>query len=90
MTYLITFVTYGARLHGAPSGSIDRHHNLPGSRYIGSDPQWLSRNIQRMNQPPYLLDAPRREVVIAALVDRCHQQHWTLLAAHARTTTSIW
>ena len=38
-----------------------------------------------MEQPPYGMDRSRRQVVLAALQERCLQQHWTLLAAHVRT-----
>jgi REP element-mobilizing transposase RayT len=41
--------------------------------------------LRKMDQPPYALDSNRREVVLAALLERCQQQHWTLLAAHVRT-----
>ena len=34
---------------------------------------------------PYGMDRNRRQVVWAALRERCQQQHWTLLAAHVRT-----
>ena len=38
-----------------------------------------------MDQPSYGMDGSRREVVLAALLERCQQQHWTLLAAHVRS-----
>jgi len=38
-----------------------------------------------MEQPPYGLDASRRNVVLTALRQRCQQQQWTLLAAHVRS-----
>jgi REP element-mobilizing transposase RayT len=31
------------------------------------------------------MDRSRREVVLAALLERCQQRQWTLLAAHVRT-----
>ena len=37
LAYLITFACYGARLHGDESGSVDRHHNLPGTPYLPPD-----------------------------------------------------
>ena len=37
-----------------------------------------------MDQPPYGLDASRRNVVLTALRQRCQQQQWTLLAAYVR------
>ena len=73
MTYLITFACYGCHLHGDESGSVDRNHNLPGSRVIAADPQRASAERLRMDQPPYGMD------------ERCSERHWSLLAAHVRT-----
>ena len=85
MIYLITFACYGCHLHGDESGSVDRGHNLPGSRLIEADPKRVSIERQRMNQPPYGMDRSRRETVLAALLERCSQRHWRPLAAHVRT-----
>jgi REP element-mobilizing transposase RayT len=38
-----------------------------------------------MDQPPYRLDRMHREAVLAALIERCLQRQWELLAAHVRT-----
>jgi len=38
-----------------------------------------------MDQPPYGMNRCRREIVLAAMVERCSNQRWTLLAAHVRT-----
>jgi REP element-mobilizing transposase RayT len=38
-----------------------------------------------MDQPPYSLDAPRREAVLASLGERCAQHSWILFAAHVRS-----
>jgi len=38
-----------------------------------------------MKQPPFVMEAGRREPVLAALHERCRQQHWVLLASHVRT-----
>ena len=39
-----------------------------------------------MEQAPYLLDGDRREVVLAAIRERCLERQWTLLAVHVRTS----
>ena len=39
----------------------------------------------QMDQPQYVLDARRRQAVLAAIIDRCQQRAWTLAAAHVRT-----
>jgi REP element-mobilizing transposase RayT len=85
MTYLITFACYGCHLHGDPEGSVDRAHNLPGSRLVEPDSKWVAWARHEMNQPPYLLDEPRRQAVLAAIVDRCSNREWRLLATHVRT-----
>ena len=85
MIYLITFACYGCHLHGDESGSVDRRHNLPGSRVIEADPKRVSAERQRMDQPPYGMDRSRRETVLASLLERCSERHWSLLAAHVRT-----
>jgi len=85
MTYLITFTCYGCRLHGDESGSVDKSHNLPGSRLLEQDVRRVSAEKQRMNQPPYGMDKTRREAVLAAVLERCSTSGWNLLAAHVRT-----
>jgi REP element-mobilizing transposase RayT len=86
VTYLITFACYGCHLHGDESGSVDREHDLPGSRLIEADPQRVLAERQRMDQPPYGMDLCRREAVLAAMVERCSDRPWRLLAAHVRTS----
>ncbi len=85
MTYLITFSCYGAHLHGNEAGSVDRNHNLPGSRMLEQHGVRFSAASIAMNQPSYTLDQRRRETVLSALVERCAERGWILIAAHVRT-----
>jgi REP element-mobilizing transposase RayT len=85
LRYFITFACYGARLHGDEAGSVDRAHNLVGSRLLEADPERLAAERRRMLQPPYVLDQEGREVVLAALRRHCAQRGWNLLAAHVRS-----
>jgi REP element-mobilizing transposase RayT len=85
MRYFITFAWYGAHLHGDESGSVDRDHNLPGSRALQADPQRASAERASMIQAPYLLDTEGRAVVLQALRDVCVHRRWTLIGAHVRT-----
>jgi REP element-mobilizing transposase RayT len=64
---------------------MDRRHNLVGSRLLESDPQRAQAERQRMRQPPYVLDPPRRETVLVALRKHCSFRGWSLLAAHVRS-----
>jgi REP element-mobilizing transposase RayT len=83
--YLITFACYGCHLHGDESGSVDRKHNLPGSRMMEADAKRVLAERELMDQPPYEMDRIRREAVLAALLERCTERKWSLLAAHVRT-----
>jgi len=65
---------------------VDRQHNLTGSRLLEADPDREGAERRLMHQPPYSMGGPRREVVLAALQERCAQRQWTLLAAHVRST----
>ncbi len=86
MRYFITFACYGEHLHGDVSGSVDRCHNLPGSRMLEADPQRVSAELGRIKQVPYLLDRDSRATVLQALREICLCRAWTLFAAHVRTT----
>ena len=87
MTYLITFACYGCHLHGDESGSVDRDHNLQGSRLVAGD---LLRRVSGerglMDQPAYSVDSMRREAVLASLLDHCSHRNWTVFAAHVRSS----
>jgi len=85
VTYLITFTCYGCHLHGHEEGSVDRRHAVPGSRLMDADPDRVSVERQRMDQPQYCMDGPRREAVLCSIVARCSERNWNLLAAHVRT-----
>ena len=85
LAYLVTFRIYGTWLHGEQAGSVDRDHNMPGTPMLSPDPGREAIERSLMDQPPYELDAPRREIVLATLQEVCRYRRWTLLAAHVRT-----
>ncbi len=85
MRYLITFACYGARLHGDESGSVDRNHNLVGSRLLEPDAERAVAERQKMLQDPYVLDEVARPAVLAAIQRHCAYRGWNLLAAHVRS-----
>lgn|SRR5487761_1940494 len=85
MTYLITFSCYGSHMHGAPSGSVDRDHNIPGSRFIDTDPGRMAAECFQRRQPPYCLDETRRECVLDSIIEPSSDRQWRLLAVHVRT-----
>ena len=85
VTYLITFACYGCHLHGDESGSVDGAHNLPGSRMLETHPKRVLAERQLMRQLPYNMDQKRRDAVLAAILERCKDREWSLLAGHVRT-----
>jgi REP element-mobilizing transposase RayT len=84
LRYFITFACYGGRLHGDEAGSVDRYHNLPGSRLLDPDSLRASSERKAMLQPPYRLDQDCRAVVLSAIRRHCTYRDWNLLAAHVR------
>ena len=86
LAYHIVISCYGARLHGSEAGSVDRDHNRSGTEYLPFNPQREQLGFERMVQPPYRMDKPRRNVVLEAVREVCFYRHWSLLAAHVRTT----
>jgi REP element-mobilizing transposase RayT len=85
MRFFITFACYGSHLHGDESGSVDRNHNIPGSRLAEANPGRVDAMRQQMDQVPYLLDKDRRMTVLDALREVCSHRGWNLWAAHVRT-----
>jgi REP element-mobilizing transposase RayT len=86
LAYLITFTCYGTWLHGKGPASVDRDHNIPGTPFLAPDAKREERERRRMDQPPYELDAPRRQVVLNAIREVAEYRAWELYAAHVRTT----
>jgi REP element-mobilizing transposase RayT len=84
LAYHITFSYYGWWLHGKP-GSVDRRNNQYGSARPPVSHSLFRYEKEEMTQPPYLLDAPRRKVVMIAIREVCDYRGWTLLAAHVRS-----
>lgn len=85
MRYFITFACYGARLHGDELGSVDRDHNLVGSRLLEPNPQRAMVERRRMLQSPYVLDPAGRVAVLSSIRKHCAHRGWNLLAAHVRS-----
>ena len=83
-TFFITFTCYGAKLHGE-DGTVDLHHNAPGTPRLSESRARLEFRREHMRQLPYALDEQRRSVILRAIMEVCDKKLWTLLAAHVRT-----
>jgi len=85
LRYFITFACYGTHLHGDASGSVDRYHNVPGTRLAEANPERVAVKRQQMDQMPYALDRHQRGTVLDTLCEVCLHRGWKLWAAHVRT-----
>jgi hypothetical protein len=85
VTYFITFACYGAHMHGAEEGSVDRSHNHYGAPLAKPNSRRHAAEVGLMDQAPYEMDEPRRHAVLEAVIHRCKRKEWPLLAAHVRT-----
>jgi len=72
-------------MHGNTEGSVDRSHNRYRGPLAKSSPRRLAAELSLMNQPPYQMDQPRRRALLEAIISRCNQGDWGLLAAHVRS-----
>ena len=85
LAYFLTFTCHGTWLHGQTPGSVDREHNRYGDALLPPDPSRVERDRDRMRQAAYRLDAPRRRLVLQAVLQVCTHRGWSLLAAHVRS-----
>ena len=85
LAYFLTFTCYGTWLHGRAPGSVDRDHNQYGEPLLPVDSHWEARTGQKLWETPFELDAPRRKVVLATLLEVSRHRGWQVLAIHVRT-----
>jgi REP element-mobilizing transposase RayT len=85
LAYFITFTCYGTWLHGDERGSVDDEHNIPGEPVLPPDGERYARECDKLNEPQYQLDAPRRKIVVDAVCRIVRRKGWPLHAAHVRS-----
>ena len=85
LAYFLTFTCYGTWLHGDDRGSVDREHNSPGTPVLPPDGERKAREDDDLAEPPYQLDAPRRQVTLRALCEIARRKGWMLHAVHVRS-----
>src|SRR5204862_6564008 len=78
----ITFATYGGRLHGDASGSVDSEHRLYCTPVCPPNPVREEFERRRMIQSEYILNAERREVVLRSCREVSEFRGWWLFVAH--------
>ncbi len=85
LAYFITFTTYGTWLHGRAPGSVDHSHNEVGTPFLPPDEEREGSEQCKLAEPPYLLDADRRAVVLQTIREVASHRGWTLWAVHVRS-----
>jgi REP element-mobilizing transposase RayT len=85
IAYLISFTCYGTWLHGEEKGSVDASHNEFGTPFLAPDLGLRLEERSSMDQDPYMLDEPRRLIVLNAIVGVCTHRKWELYAVHVRS-----
>ena len=86
LAFFLNFTTYGAWLHGKAAGSVDREHNEYETPFLPPDKRAEGQVRAAMTQPAFVLDHPRRRVVLAAIQEVCAHRGWFLIACHVRLT----
>ncbi len=83
--YLITFTTYGTRLHGDDKGSVDDQHNIYTTPFVQADRRRERWSETAMTEPAYVMTSAEREIVRDSLVALASDRGWRLFAAHVRS-----
>lgn len=85
LAYFLSFTCYGTWLHGRAPGSVDRAHNEFGTPFLPPDAGQMANRQDKLPEPPFTLDQPRRQVVLATVEEVSRYRGWHLFAAHVRT-----
>ena len=83
--YLLTFSTYGTRLHGDERGSVNRERNGWEEPMLLHNLAWSAAEAGTMKQPPYVIDDARRGIITDAIKEVCEFRGWSLLASNVRS-----
>ena len=83
--YLITLACYGARIHGATDGSVDRYHNLWRTPLLEANPRRARFERRLLRDDPVTLGAAERQLVLEAIQQHAAHRGWKLDAAHVRS-----
>ncbi len=85
LAYFITFTCYGTWLHGEKTTSVDQKNSTFGHKFVPKNELRYESAKQRQKETPYILDEPRRVIILKAIVEVCTSRQWVLFAAHVRT-----
>jgi REP element-mobilizing transposase RayT len=84
LAYLITFPTYGTWLHGDDRGSVDRDHNIPGTRLVPPNKTRRHYEQRRLRHDSIVLGAAARAVVQRTMSEVAEHRGWAVHAINVR------
>ena len=84
--YLLTFGTYGSRLHGDPRGAVDRNHNQVGEPFLRRDDFRHAFETRLMKSPKFEIQPEARRSLEFAFTEVASFREWTVLALNIRMT----
>jgi REP element-mobilizing transposase RayT len=85
VVHLLTFNCYGTHLRGDEKGSLDRAREGRGGP-IEPSSTLVNYGKRTMTHAEARLDLGESFLVLSAIRETCAFRHWTLLAAHVRST----
>jgi REP element-mobilizing transposase RayT len=85
VAFFLTFTTYGTWLHGREEESVDKQHNRFGFPRIESNRNHEQFERAKLKHAEYVLDEPRRFVVLKTILDVAQHRGWYLWAVHVRS-----
>lgn len=83
LAYFLTFTCYGSHLHG--QGPFHYERSTEGTKRLPPNRKREYWRRQDLKQPPFLLDAPRRTIVLRSILQTADYRGWTIHAAHVRS-----
>jgi REP element-mobilizing transposase RayT len=85
LAYLLTWTTYGTRVHGDARGSVDKQHNQVGTPFLPADPDREAANRARSTNPPFVMNDAMRQCVHETIRAHAGIRAWHILALNVRT-----
>lgn len=85
LAYLLTFTTYGTRLHGDVRGSVNRKNNQRGTLLLHENKQIQNWQRRILRDEALILDSASRKTVHRMIEGVVRHNGWDLRALNVRT-----
>ncbi|MCA8912674.1 MAG: transposase [Planctomycetes bacterium] len=85
IAFLITFTTYGTRLHGDERGTVDKAHNQYGTPHRPQDDKLEAHRKKLMKHESTLISPAMRRIIRLTIMEVCETRGWRLAALNIRT-----